>query len=127
MARVAHRSAVSALMFARLLICAGATAWLTAPLAIRLFGDPAALFMLAISLFALGGILIIQEPNDAVVPRRIRLGAIFASIALLMLLARPRPGDGPAQPTSASETPPGTAASRRGPQPTSQANAPHDR
>ena len=127
MARVAHRSAVSALMLARLLICAGATVWLTAPLAIRLFGEPAALLMFAISLLALGGILIIHEPNYAAVPRRIRLGAVFASIALLMLLARPRSGHRPAQPTPASETPPVIAASHREPPPTSQAVALHDR
>ena len=87
MARVARRSAVSALMLARLLICAGATVWLTAPPAIRLLGDPAALILLAISFLALGGILIIHEPNYVPVARRIRLAAVFSSIALLMLLA----------------------------------------
>ncbi len=89
LARVAHRPAVNSLTLARLLICAGVTVWLTAPLAVWFFGRSGALVLLAISLMALGGVLIFHEPRLETAPRRFRLGAVFALIALLMLIARP--------------------------------------
>jgi len=86
MARVALRSAVSALTLARLMFCAGATIWFAAPPANGVLSGPATLIILAVALVALGGVLILHEPNYDPASRRIRLVAVFASIVVLGLL-----------------------------------------
>ena len=53
---------------------------LDAPLAQGMVGKPATLVMLALSLLALGGTLIIHEPGFSPRTRRIRLCVVFAVI-----------------------------------------------
>jgi len=98
LSRVASRSAAGATILARLLVCAAFSAWFAAPLAVRVFGYTAALMMLALSLVALGGILIIHEPGSAPAARRVRLTLVFGSMAALPAFAF--------LPASPSTTPP---------------------
>jgi len=85
--RAGDRSREGLVTLSRMLACAGLTTGLAAPLAIRGLGPPAALLTLALSLLALGGTLIIHEPDDSPSLRYARLSAIFASVGVMMLLA----------------------------------------
>lgn len=86
--RVASRSSEGAVELGRLLISGGLTLLVGAPLAVLFFGPTAALIMLAVSLVALGGTLVIHDPLGSPLSRRIRLGALFVSISAMLLLSR---------------------------------------
>ncbi|MCH7885301.1 MAG: hypothetical protein IIC01_08630 [Planctomycetes bacterium] len=83
--RVASRSTAGAKVLAGLLACAGFTIWLGAPRVARWMGEPATLVLLALSLLALGGMLIIHEPSYSPATRRVRLWAVFASVGMMIL------------------------------------------
>ena len=85
--RVASRSSAGAVELGRLLVCAGLTLLVGAPLAVHFFGPTAALIMLAVSLVALGGTLVIHDPVGSPQTRRIRLAALFVSMGTMLLLS----------------------------------------
>lgn len=86
-ARVASRAAAGSQELVRFLICAAITVLFTAPLAVHLFGHPAALLMLSLSFVALGGTLVIHETTDPPRLRRTRLSIVFASLFVLIALS----------------------------------------
>jgi len=113
-ARVASRAAAGAQELARSLACAGVTVLVTAPLAIHLFGHPAAMLMLALSLVAVGGTLVIHDAADPRRLRRARLSMVFASLFALIVLSvitrrplRSAASDTPALPATAARSPAG--------------------
>lgn len=71
----------------RFLLCIAGTVAITAPLAVRLFGHRATLQMVALSLVALGGTLVIHDPGHAPQVRHRRLAAVFASLGGMILMA----------------------------------------
>ncbi len=81
--RVANRSVVGATVLARGLVGGAISVWIVAPLLSRYFGAAAALSILGLSLLALGGTLIIHEPSYSPQTRRVRLAAVFFSIAVI--------------------------------------------
>jgi len=85
--RVASRSSAGAVELGRLLVCAGLTLLVGAPLAVHFFGATAALIMLAVSLVALGGTLVIHDPVGSPQTRRIRLATLFISMGTMLLLS----------------------------------------
>lgn len=85
--RVASRSATGATVLARTLVCAGVCVAVVAPLAEHLLGKVASLVMLALSLVALGGILIIHDPLSSTRTRRLRLVAVFGTITAMIVAA----------------------------------------
>ena len=85
--RVASRSSAGAVELGRLLVCAGLTLLVGAPLAVHFFGPTATLIMLAVSLVALGGTLVIHDPVGSPKTRRIRLAALFVSMGTMLLLS----------------------------------------
>lgn len=84
--RVASRTSEGAKVLARMLGCAALAAWIVTPALSSLLGGPETLMVLALALIALGGTLIIHEPGYSVRTRRIRLGAVFASIGAMILV-----------------------------------------
>ncbi len=89
--RVASRSSEGAGILARILVCCALTVWVLFPVVRRVLGMQATEVLLALSLMALGGILIIHEPGFSPRTRRLRLCAVFASIGAMLLLARSTP------------------------------------
>ena len=85
--RVASRSSAGAVELGRLLVCAGLTLLLGAPLAVHFFGPTATLIMLAVSLIALGGTLVIHDPVGSPQTRRVRLALLFVSMGTVLLLS----------------------------------------
>jgi len=85
--RVASRSSAGAVELGRLLVCAGLTLLVGAPLAVHFLGSTATLTMLAVSLVALGGTLVIHDPVGSPRARRIRLVALFLSMGTILLLS----------------------------------------
>lgn len=85
--RVASRSSAGAIELGRLLVCAGLTVLIGAPLAVHFFGPTATLIMFAVSLVALGGTLVIHDPVGSPQTRRIRLAALFVSMGTMLLLS----------------------------------------
>ncbi len=85
--RVASRSSAGAVELGRLLVSAGLTLLVGAPLAVYIFGSTATLMMLAVSLVALGGTLVIHDPFGSPQTRRIRLVALFISMGTMLLLS----------------------------------------
>jgi len=85
--RVASRSSAGAIELGRLLVCAGLTVLVGAPLAVHFFGSTATLIMLAVSLVALGGTLVIHDPVGSPKTRHIRLAALFVSMGTILLLS----------------------------------------
>ena len=85
--RVASRSSAGAVELGRLLVCAGMTLLVGAPLAVHFFGPTATLIMLAVSLVALGGTLVIHDPVGSPQTRRIRLASLFVSMGMMLLLS----------------------------------------
>ncbi len=86
--RVAGRSSAGAVELGRLLVCAGLTVLVGAPLAVHLFGATAALIMLAVSLVAIGGTLVIHDPAGSPMTRRVRLIVQLVSMGTMLLLCR---------------------------------------
>ncbi len=82
--RVANRSSQEAKVLARTLACAAMILWLAAPAAIRLFGSPPTLVLLALLLLALGGLLLIHEPSYSPLKRRARLCVVFAALGVMI-------------------------------------------
>ncbi|MEK7755982.1 MAG: hypothetical protein AAB385_02100, partial [Planctomycetota bacterium] len=70
-----------------LLVCAGLTLLVGAPLAVHFFGPTATLIMLAVSFVALGGTLVIHDPAGSPQTRRIRLAALFISMVTMLLIS----------------------------------------
>lgn len=85
-ARVASRSIAGAAELTRFLLCAAFSVWVTGPLAIRLFGRPATIIMVALSLVAVGGTLVIHDSADSPQRRRRRILLVFACLSLMILL-----------------------------------------
>lgn len=85
-ARVADRAIAGAAELTRMLFCIAFTMSVTGPLAIHFFGYRATLQMVALSMTALGGTLVIHDPGHAPRVRRHRVAAVFASLGLMMLL-----------------------------------------
>ena len=61
--------------------------WIVAPVAIQILGRRATLMVLALSMLALGGTLIIHEPSYSPRTRRVRLCVVFGSIGAMIALA----------------------------------------
>ncbi len=87
LARVASKSTTGARIMARLLFCAAITIWIGVPVMMKLVGVSATLVMLALSLLAIGGLLIIHEPTYSQRTRRLRLWGVYGSIAVMIILA----------------------------------------
>ncbi len=85
--RAASRSYAGATILTRILVCAVFVIWVAAPVAERLTGRPATLLILALSLLALGGTLIIHDPSRSPRTQRARLCAVFGPIAAMITLA----------------------------------------
>ncbi len=85
--RVASRSSAGAIELGRLLVCAGLTLLVGAPLAVHFFGLAATLMMLAVSLVALGGTLVIHDPVGPSKSRQFRLGGLFVSMVAMLLIS----------------------------------------
>ena len=100
MYRVGSRSREGIRTTARLLVCIAATFWITAPLAIQLLGVRPTLVMLALSLMAVGGMLVIHDASVSVTAKRIRLAFVFGAVGLMIVLAsgRANPWHQPAKP-----------------------------
>ncbi len=86
MQRVGSRSREGARMTARLLAGAAMTCWLTAPLVLHLVGTTATLVMLALSLLATGGILVVHDTSSSAAVRRVRLAFVFGAIGTMIAL-----------------------------------------
>ena len=87
LSRVAFTSAAGATILARMLVCGALMVWIGVPIAQRLVGGPATLMILALSLLALGGTLIIHEPSQSPRTRRARLCALFALIGVMIVVS----------------------------------------
>ncbi len=85
--RVASRSYAGATVLTRTLVSAALIVWLGAPIAVSLVGRPITLVILALSLLAMGGTLIVHEPGHSPRTRRARLCAVFGSAAAMIVLA----------------------------------------
>ena len=92
LSRVGSRSLEGATILAQSLACAALTVWMGAPFARDYFGDHAAMILLALSLLALGGILVIHEPGKSARVRRVRVCVVFAPIAAMIILFLLAPG-----------------------------------
>jgi len=114
--RVASRSSAGAVELGRLLVCAGLTLLVAAPLAVHFFGPTAALIMLAVSLVALGGTLVIHDPVVSPQTRRIRLATLFVSMGTMLILSL--------LPTTRNAGPPGSGSSRDDKGPAAQPTEP---
>ena len=82
--RVASRSSVGATTLAHILATSAIILWVGAPLLVMLLGASTTLTALALGLLALGGTLVIHEPDYIRPSRRLRLGAIFLFIGLII-------------------------------------------
>lgn len=87
LSRVGCRSLEGATIVAQSLVCASLTVWLGVPLVEDWMGTEATRVLLALSLLALGGILVIFEPGDSTRTRRLRLAAAFVPIATMISLS----------------------------------------
>jgi len=87
LARVASRSVAGAAELSRFWLCVAITVLITGPAAIYFFGRHATLMMVALSLVALGGTLVIHDTNDSPRRRKERLGVVFACLSGMVLLA----------------------------------------
>jgi hypothetical protein len=85
-ARVADRAAAGAAELTRFFLCIALTVSVTGPLAIHFFGHRATLQMVALSMIALGGTLVIHDPGHVPQVRRRRVAAVFASLGMMLLL-----------------------------------------
>lgn len=85
--RVASQSNTGATILARQLAVCALTVWIFVPLAFQYLGHPATLALLALSLLAGGGALVIHEPSYHPRTRRLRLLAIFVSIGVMILVS----------------------------------------
>jgi len=86
LARVARRSTAGARMLSRLLVCSAVTIVIAEPLVTHFVGRPSTLMLLSMSLVSVGGLLVIYEPSYTPRVRRARLGAVFGSVAAMILL-----------------------------------------
>jgi len=84
--RAASPSSSGARQLGGMLGCAGLTVLVTAPLAVHVFGHRAALVMLALSLAALGGTLVLHETEDLPRLRRARFGMVLGSLAVVLAI-----------------------------------------
>jgi hypothetical protein len=98
--RVASRSSVGATILGRLLVGSALVIWVGVPLLIRLFTIPATLAVLALSLTALGGALIMHEPTYSPRTRRVRLCGVFACLVAMIVMTPRSQSPRQAGPTS---------------------------
>ena len=83
--RAGHRSEVGSALLSRLMLAgAGVVAFVLTPLVLAV-GTYAALVAVSLGLVGVGGALIIHEPTYLRKTRRLRLAAVFGSIALMSL------------------------------------------
>lgn len=87
MHRVGSRSREGIRTAGRLLFCSALTFWVTAPVAIWAFDARATLVMLALSLMAVGGILIMHDTVVDGAARRVRLALVFGAVGIMITLA----------------------------------------
>ena len=83
--RVASRPAAGATILGNKLFCCALTVWVGVPAALTLVGTEATLIVVAVSLVALGGALIIHEPSYSRRTRRARVVVVFGSIAAMIV------------------------------------------
>lgn len=83
--RVASRPAAGATILGNKLLCCALTVWVGVPAALMLVGAEATLILVAVSLVALGGALIIHEPGYSRRTRAARVFAVFGSIAAMIV------------------------------------------
>ena len=83
--RVADRSGTGAKILARTVGLAAIAVWVAVPAAIKAHGAAVSLAMIALSLVALGGTLIIHEPDYRPGPRRARIAIVFVALALMVV------------------------------------------
>lgn len=85
--RAASRSAAGTVVLTRQIVAGGLVWALGAPLSVVLLGSATAAAACALSLLALGGVLVIHEPEYAPRSRRNRLLFVFAAVAAMIGLA----------------------------------------
>jgi len=85
--RVASRSAVGATILGRFFVGSALVILFAIPRIADTFAAPASLAMLAMLLLALGGALIIHEPDYSPRTRRVRLCAVLGAMAGMILIA----------------------------------------
>ncbi len=104
--RVGNRSAVGGTTLMRMLIAAAVVVWLAAPLLCGVLNTPAIAALAALGFLAIGGLLIIHEPDYSPRTRRVRLCAVFgligAMITAVKLLPHPPVDTGSGQATGNS-------------------------
>ncbi len=93
--RVAGQTAAGATILARVLVAGGLAGWVVAPALVQFAGGPGALAILALGLLALGGTLILFDPDCSTRTRRARLLGVLGSIGAVVALSLHRPGDFP--------------------------------
>ena len=89
--RVANRVALGTRTLERVSVLGALAAWLLGPLCVHLLGVSGASALVALSLLATGGILIIHEPDYSVRARRVQLSAVLVSVAIVTVLLRYAP------------------------------------
>lgn len=87
--RVASRSLVGSVVLTRIVGFGALVVWVGAPAMVSLLGGATSFALLALSLVAVGGMLIIHEPHYSRRTRRARLCGVFAAIAFTVLLMPP--------------------------------------
>ncbi len=87
MTRAVRRAGVDSTLLARWLVWAALTAWIGAPVVMNVFGPFSTLALLALSLVALGGVLMIHESSPSPRGRRLRLYGVWGTVCVMLLLA----------------------------------------
>jgi thiol:disulfide interchange protein len=88
-----------------MLVACGLTVWVVSPVCVQFLGRPATLALIALTLLALGGMLVIHEPSYSRRTRRLRLVAIFGSIGAMTVLSLLPPRGGARTQAMAAPTP----------------------
>ena len=89
--RVANRVALGTRTLGRVTVAGALAVWLIGPLCAHVLGVSGASALVALSLLALGGILIVHEPDYTVRARRVQLWAVLISVAVVTVLLRYAP------------------------------------
>ena len=89
--RVANRVVLGTRTLGRVTVLGALAAWLIGPLCMHLLGVSGASALVALSLLATGGILIIHEPDYTARARRVQLSGVLVSVAVVTVLLRYAP------------------------------------